>query len=176
MTRATARLAAPRSTRCPTCPQHVVQPVLQQSRARRSVQPPPDDPVSAREWLDAHHEAPLSELHEFIVRARDAEKREPLARRQDWQVTRAAAHAVLAQRGSRVALYDLRETFDAAHGPLPLDFLTRGDEGGRRKLPGADGPGMGGLACRGDLVARAAGRRGRRHHASHAARAAAATW
>ncbi len=39
-------------------------------------------------------------------------------------MTRAAAHAVLARRGSRVALYDLRETFDAAQAPLPLDFLA----------------------------------------------------
>lgn len=38
-------------------------------------------------------------------------------------MARAAAHHVLAQRNSRVALYDLRETFDAAHGPLPLDVL-----------------------------------------------------
>ena len=59
---------------------------------------------------DAHQDAPLSELHEFIVRARDAEKQDPSPRRrQEWQVTRAAAHAVLARRGSRVALYDLRE-------------------------------------------------------------------
>ena len=33
-------------------------------------------------------------------------------------------HAALARRGSRVALYDLREAFDAAQEPLPLDFLT----------------------------------------------------
>jgi hypothetical protein len=38
-------------------------------------------------------------------------------------VARAAAHAILARRGSRVALYDLREAFDAARSPLPLDFL-----------------------------------------------------
>ena len=104
-------------------PQHVVQPVLQQATATLGAAAP-DDPVSAREWLDAHQDASLSELHEFIVRAREAEKGEPLTQRRDWQVTRAAAHAVLAQRGSRVALYDLRETFDAAQGPLPLDFLT----------------------------------------------------
>ncbi|HEY6361462.1 MAG TPA: HEAT repeat domain-containing protein [Vicinamibacterales bacterium] len=105
-------------------PRHLVQPVLQQAAAALGAATL-DDPASAREWLDARHGAPLSDLHEFIVRARDAEKREPFAhRRQDWQVTRAAAHAVLAQRGSRVALYDLRETFDAAQGPLPLDFLT----------------------------------------------------
>jgi hypothetical protein len=38
--------------------------------------------------------------------------------------TRAAAHAVLAGRGSRIALYDLRETLEAAGDPLPVEFLT----------------------------------------------------
>ena len=37
---------------------------------------------------------------------------------------RGALHLALARRGSRVALYDLRESFDAAQEPLPLDFLT----------------------------------------------------
>ena len=39
-------------------------------------------------------------------------------------LARGAAHAALARRGSRVALYDLRESFDAAQEPLPLDFLA----------------------------------------------------
>lgn len=105
-------------------PRHLVDPLLQHAHAAN---PPPglDDPVGAREWLASHQGVPLSELHEFIVHAREAETRESSARRrQDWLVTRAAAHAVLAQRGSRVALYDLRETFDAAAAPLPLDFLV----------------------------------------------------
>ena len=105
-------------------PRHLVDPLLQHAHAAH---PPPvlDDPIGAREWLASHHGLPLSELHDFIVHAREAEKRESSARRrQDWLVTRAAAHAVLAQRGSRVALYDLRETFDAADAPLPLDFLV----------------------------------------------------
>ena len=105
-------------------PRHLVDPLLQHAHAAN---PPPvvDDPAGAREWLTSHRGVPLSELHEFIVHAREAEKRESSARRrQDWLVTRAAAHAVLAQRGSRVALYDLRETFDAAQAPLPLDFLV----------------------------------------------------
>ena len=105
-------------------PRHLVDPLLQHAHAAN---PPPvlDDPIGAREWLASHHGVPLSELHEFIVHAREAEKRESSARRrQDWLVTRGAAHAVLAQRGSRVALYDLRETFDAADVPLPLDFLV----------------------------------------------------
>jgi hypothetical protein len=107
-----------------TLPRHLVDPLLQHAHA---ASPPPalDDPIGAREWLAGHHGVPLSELHDFIVHAREAEKQESSARRrQDWLVTRGAAHAVLAQRGSRVALYDLRETFDAAGGALPLDFLV----------------------------------------------------
>jgi hypothetical protein len=84
-----------------------------------------DDPLAAREWLDAHPAAPLSVLHDFVVEARERERHEPTARRRDdWRVTRGAAHAALARRGSRVALYDLKETFDAAGGPLPLDYLA----------------------------------------------------
>ena len=37
---------------------------------------------------------------------------------------RAAAHIAFAQRGSRLALYDLRETVAAANAPLPVDFLS----------------------------------------------------
>ena len=37
---------------------------------------------------------------------------------------RGAAHLALAHRGSRVAVYDLRESFDRASAPLPADFLA----------------------------------------------------
>jgi hypothetical protein len=105
-------------------PREVVQPVLEQVQAGPA-SADLDEPLGAREWLAAHGSAPLAELHEFVVKAREQEQRESSARRrQDWLVTRAAAHATLARRGSRVALYDLRETFDAAAGPLPLDFLS----------------------------------------------------
>jgi hypothetical protein len=105
-------------------PRHLVDPLRQHAHAA-SLPPALDDPIGAREWLAAHQGVALSELHDFVVHARQAEQQESSARRrQDWLVTRAAAHAVLAQRGSRVALYDLRETFDAAQGALPLDFLV----------------------------------------------------
>jgi hypothetical protein len=113
-------------------PRHIVQPLLQEvppalGEIRDSVAAPDStaDPLSAREWLAAHARAPLSELHEFVRLVRERERQETSARaRQDWRVARGAAHLVLARRGSRVALYDLREAFDAADGPLPLDFLT----------------------------------------------------
>lgn len=105
-------------------PRELVGPVLQQAPPiERGIEL--DDPLAAREWLAAHQDAPLSELHALVVSAREREQAEASARRRyDWLVTRGAAHAVLARRGSRVALYDLREAFDAATTPLPLDFLT----------------------------------------------------
>ena len=37
---------------------------------------------------------------------------------------RAAAHVALASRGSRLALYDLRESLESADAPLPVEFLA----------------------------------------------------
>jgi hypothetical protein len=85
-----------------------------------------DQPSGAREWISRRGAtAPLSEIHAMIARIRERERDEPSARRrQEWQVARAAAHLALAQRDSRVALYDLREAFDAATSALPLDVLN----------------------------------------------------
>jgi hypothetical protein len=105
-------------------PRDLVQPVLQQAARDALAAGAVEDPIAAREWLAAHPDASLSELHALATRIREHERREPAARViQDWVVTRGAVHAALARRGSRVALYDLRESFDAAQGPLPLDFL-----------------------------------------------------
>jgi hypothetical protein len=41
-----------------------------------------------------------------------------------WRALRGLLHQALALRGSRVALYDLRETFLEAAEPLPASFLT----------------------------------------------------
>jgi len=111
-------------------PRELVAPVLDSARAAaREPDAAPvagDDPLELREWIAAHGgAAPLSTIHDLIARLRERERAEPGAvLRQAWLVTRGAAHALLAQRASRVALYDLRETFDAAPAPLPLDFLT----------------------------------------------------
>jgi len=115
-------------------PRELVGPVLETARAaaraaatpEQPVGPQLDDPLAVREWIAADGAtAPLSTVHDLIVRLRERERVEPeTQRRQAWQVSRGAAHALLAHRGSRVALYDLRETFEAAADPLPLDFLT----------------------------------------------------
>ena len=106
-------------------PRDLVRPVLQQAARDALAAGAVEDPIAAREWLAEHPDASLSELHALATRIREHERREPAARViQDWVVTRGAVHAALARRGSRVALYDLRESFDAAQSPLPLDFLT----------------------------------------------------
>ena len=68
--------------------------------------------------------APLASLQTVVERVREREGAEPAAVREQWRLTRAAAHVALAHRGSRLALYDLRESFESAKGPLPLEFLT----------------------------------------------------
>jgi hypothetical protein len=104
-------------------PKDIVQPIFEQ--APDAGPPTFDEPASVREWVETHEDAPLSQLHQVIAFVRDRERGEASARwRQEWTLARGAVHAVLARRGSRVALYDLRESFDAAQEPLPLDFLT----------------------------------------------------
>lgn len=131
---ATVRLAA--LDALSDLPRQTIQPVLQQvggddpalaARAAGDSLPAPlDHPAGIRDWLTVRGEAaPLSEIHDAIVRIREREREEASARRrQEWQLARGAAHLALAKRESRVALYDLRETFDAAQGALPLDFLA----------------------------------------------------
>jgi len=109
-----------------TLPPEQVQAIVAEARTEPAPSAHTDDPSTAREWLAANAaSAPLSDLHALVTALSAHERSEASARRrQEWQAVRGAAHAVLAQRGSKVALYDLRETFDAAHEPLPLDFLT----------------------------------------------------
>ena len=108
-------------------PRDLVQPVMERGAVdQRELALIPDDPAAVRDWIAGHEpDASLSQLHDVVVRAREREATEPHGRgRQEWLTTRGAAHAALARRGSRVALYDLREAFDAAASPLTLDFLT----------------------------------------------------
>jgi hypothetical protein len=109
-------------------PRATIQPVLQQvgSDDPRSAEGAFDEPSGLREWLSVRGAgAPLSEIHDAIVRIRERERDEPSARRrQEWQAVRGEAHLVLARRGSRVALYDLREAFDSCTATLPIDFIS----------------------------------------------------
>lgn len=85
----------------------------------------PDDPETVRTAVLAHGlEAPLPTLHHLLSRLRDAEsKADTEDRRGQWLAARAAVHQVLAERDSRVALYDLRETLETLVGPLPVAML-----------------------------------------------------
>ena len=114
-------------------PAALVGPVLERLRAEAPAMaeraaghagPSLDEPEGVREWLALRVGAPLSEIHDAIVRMRERERDAPAGRRDAWRTARGAAHLALAGRGSRVALYDLRETFETAAGPVPLDFLA----------------------------------------------------
>jgi hypothetical protein len=85
----------------------------------------PDEPARLRHALSQEGgRLSLLALHRLIQRIREREGAEPASGRPEWTTTRAAAHAVLAARGSRIALYDVRETLEAAADPLPVEFLT----------------------------------------------------
>jgi len=105
-------------------PRDLVQPILDQQPAIPTIAF--DDPAAARQWVAARAaKAALSELHDALVRMREREGGERSeSRKQEWLAARGAAHAALAARRSRIALYDLKEAFDTAPRPLPLDFLT----------------------------------------------------
>jgi hypothetical protein len=68
---------------------------------------------------------PLGSLQKAIDAVREKEvAARSAAKRADWRATRGALHQVLALRGSRIALYDLRETVEATREALPMPFLT----------------------------------------------------
>jgi hypothetical protein len=91
----------------------------------------PDDPEVLRAAIaEQGEEAPLPVLRRIIegIRAREqglpsGDAKTP-ARRQRWRSVRGALHQVLALRGSRIALYDLRETVGESGEPLPSSFLA----------------------------------------------------
>jgi len=85
----------------------------------------PDDPAVLRGVIvRAGSTAPLPLLLRIVERVRERESAEPGGRRPAWTTTRVAAHAALARRGSRLALYDMRELLEGATGPLPGEFLA----------------------------------------------------
>jgi hypothetical protein len=84
-----------------------------------------DDPLVALHQVGrVASGAPLPVLHGMIAAVRQREA-EGGRRRPDWTAVRGAIHVALARRRSSVALYDLREAFDAtALHPLPEDFTV----------------------------------------------------
>jgi hypothetical protein len=107
-------------------PPDLVAPIRERAPVDTGDRPALDDPPSLGAWLAEHGAtAPFSALHAAVASAREREQAEaPGRRRDEWTRMRGAAHLALAHRGSRVALYDLREAFDVARQPLPADFLA----------------------------------------------------
>ena len=85
----------------------------------------PDDPALLREAVKARAgSAPLGSLQKLVdaIRLREAET--GVDRAGEWQQVRGAIHQALALRGSKVALYDLRETLETSRAPLPATFMA----------------------------------------------------
>jgi hypothetical protein len=86
----------------------------------------PDRPASLREAAATRAaSAALGSLQKLIdaLSAREAvETSAPKVA--EWRAIRGALHQALALRGSRVAVYDLREAIERTRGPLPTSFLA----------------------------------------------------
>lgn len=93
----------------------------------------PDDPSGLREAIkDRASSAALTDLRRLIETVGACERTAGRKHNAEWLAVRGALHQALALRGSRIALYDLRETVERAAAPLPSAFLgalqTIGDE------------------------------------------------
>ncbi len=86
----------------------------------------PDDPRAlAAAVAEAGGAAPLPTLHRVLESLRGVGRAgDPRSRDPGWVGVGGALHLSLALRGSTVALYDLRETFERAAAPLPAEFVT----------------------------------------------------
>ena len=86
--------------------------------------PLPDSPGVLRLAItEVGVHVPLPVLQQLVERVRFREGAESGPARAEWTALRASAHAALAQRGSRLALYDLKESFESSRDPLPVEFL-----------------------------------------------------
>lgn len=84
----------------------------------------PADPAAVRHEIVRRGAAvSLAQLLRAVERIREREQQVPAGQQRAWLAARAAAHSTLAQRGSRIALYDLREILERADGPMPWSDL-----------------------------------------------------
>ena len=83
------------------------------------------DPDAIRVVVARTPNVPIATLHRLIglLHTGEASIADPQERAR-WAIARAAVHQVLAARGSRVALYDLREAIEAGDTNLPVGFLA----------------------------------------------------
>jgi len=85
----------------------------------------PADPETLRQAIAAHAaDVALTTLHRIVERVRDFERGLAPERAEPWRVARAAAHQALAARGSRLAVYDLRETLETLGPQTPVGMLS----------------------------------------------------
>lgn len=85
----------------------------------------PDSAAVLRDAVQTRASAtPFGSLQKMIDAVRAREGAVSATRRGEWQAVRGALHQGLALRGSRVAVYDLRESLEDASKPLPVSFLT----------------------------------------------------
>jgi hypothetical protein len=85
-----------------------------------------DDPEALRRLvLASGRNAPLGTLGKLIdpVRERESGQQDP-DRRAEWTALRGVIHQALSARGSRLGVYDLRESFEGTRGPLPVGFVA----------------------------------------------------
>lgn len=72
----------------------------------------------------AASDVPVTTLHQIVQKVRDRESTSDAVSRAEWTAIRGAAHLALAERDSRLALYDLRETLERAKEPVAVEFLS----------------------------------------------------
>ena len=113
--RAKARAALPKKARRATLPQAI------EAAARGEL---PDAAALKRAIADSDHSVSLALLHRVLERIREREIQVPPHQQAEWTATRAVVHLVLANRGSRLALYDLRESLEKTTKALPVEFLS----------------------------------------------------
>jgi hypothetical protein len=86
----------------------------------------PADPAALRQWVqEAAQDASLSTLHRLVEVACAREAQAPSAADGDeWRAARGVIHLALATRGSRLGVYDLRESLAQEVSPLSGDFVS----------------------------------------------------
>ena len=67
-------------------------------------------------------EMTVTQLHRLIERTREREPTQSSSS-EEWSRVRAAAHTALAEKGSLLGLYDIREWLACAEAPLPVELL-----------------------------------------------------
>ena len=89
----------------------------------------PEHAEALKDLVGVHQTAArLTELQRLVDHVRGRERSEPdAAVRAEWRAVRGLLHQALAVRGSRLALYDLRESL-SEHAALPVTFLAALEE------------------------------------------------